>query len=379
VDAVTRTYIPLRQIKWRFVLSAFAVVLICLFFYRQLDFVANGAYRSPLLTFAEELIGCIAGLGVFPLIYSVAIRFPLLSDKWRRNVAVHLIALCLISIIHTTLIATLRAVFFPLLGLHEGYGNLLVRYPMEFAHLFIFYWAGVSLIYLFHEVRFAREREIAQARLQATLAESQLENLRLQLEPHFLFNTLNAISAVVYEDARVADEMIGRLSELLRRLLKSEHSQEVPLSREVELLRLYTHIMKARFEERLQLSFSLDESAKDALVPQFLLQPLVENCIRHGIDPGTFQAVIEIRTARVEDHLVITVRDHGTGIACDQPRSQTGIGLRNTAERLWRLYGKDQRFHFANAADGGAVAEIVIPFRLAPATRVGALAERVPA
>ena len=379
MDVATRTYIPLRQVDWRIVLSSFGVVLTCLFFYRQLDFVANGISRSPLLTFAEEAVGCAAGLAVFPLIYSVAIRFPLPSDRWRRNVAAHLGALCLISIVHTSLIAGFRAALFPVLGLRVSYGYLPVRYPMEFAHLFIFYWAGVSVIYLFHEVRFAREREVAQAKLQASLAAAQLDNLRLQLEPHFLFNALNTISAAVYEDPRVADEMLGRLSQLLRRLLKNERSQEIPLARELELLRLYAHIMKARFEERLQVTFTVGEAAQNALVPPFLLQPLVENCIRHGIDPGTFRAQIEIRAECAGDQLVLTVRDHGLGIANGEPPSERGIGLRNISERLVRLYGSSQQFQISNAEGGGAIAKIEIPFRLAAATEPSAVPEHVEA
>ncbi len=379
MDPATRTYIPLRRIDWRIVLSCFGVVLICLFFYRQLDFVANGVPRSPLLTFAEEAVGCVAGMAVFPLIYLVAIRFPLPSDHWRRNIAVHLIALCGISIVHTSLIAGFRAALFPVLGLDASYGYLPVRYPMEFAHLFIFYWAGVSLIYLFHEIRFAREREVAQAKLQASLAEAQLDNLRLQLEPHFLFNALNAISAAVYEDPRIADEMLGRLSELLRRLLKGERSQEIPLARELELLRLYAHIMKARFEERLELTFTVDEATQNALVPQFILQPLVENCIRHGIDPSTFRARIEIRAERAGDQLVLAVRDHGLGVAGGQQPSERGIGLRNINERLMRLYGDRQQFEISNAEGGGAIAKIAIPFRPAQATQASAIPEQVEA
>ena len=113
-----------------------------------------------------------------------------------------LAAVCVISVLHTTLIAIVRVIFFPLLGFgNESYGNMVARYPMEFSHFFIYYWFFAGLIYLFHEVRYAREREVRQAKLERSLAETQLQNLRLQLEPHFLFNALNAISAALYEDA----------------------------------------------------------------------------------------------------------------------------------------------------------------------------------
>jgi two-component system, LytTR family, sensor kinase len=366
VDSFPRTYVPLRNVNWRLVLGAFAVLTTCLFFYRQLDYVANGEHRSALLTFSEEGVGALAGLAVFPLVYLVAIRFPLISPRWKRNLALHFAALCLISIVHTTLIALFRTIFFPLLGLHQGYGYMRWRYPMDFAHLFIFYWLGIGLIYLFHEIRFAREREIRQAKLEAGLAEAQLQNLRLQLEPHFLFNALNAISAAIYENPRTADEMIGRLSDLLRSLLKHDRAQEIPLAREVDLLKLYARIMEVRLEDRLQLAIEIDAAAKDALVPQMVLQPLVENAIRHGADPQTFRVDVSVRAQRENGNLRIVLRDHGPGIRDGQIESG-GIGLRNTAERLERLYGNRQQFLIRNAEDGGASIEMQVPFSVAPA------------
>ncbi|MGA8028757.1 MAG: histidine kinase [Bryobacteraceae bacterium] len=360
-----RTYLGLPELNWRAVLGVFAALTTCLFFYRQLGYLANGEYRSPLLTFSEETVGAIAGFVVFPLAYLVAIRFPLLSDMWRRNLAVHLVAVCLISIVHTTVIAGLRAVFFPVLGFAKvSYGYLPWRYPMEFAHLFIFYWAGVSLVYLFHEIRFARQRELREAKLEATLSEAQLQNLRLQLEPHFLFNALNAISAALYENPRMADEMIGRLSELLRQLLKSDRSQEISLAREMELLKLYTRIMEARLEHRLKLAFQIDDAARDALVPQLILQPLVENAIQHGMDPRTFSVDIAVSAHRENGCVRLVVRDHGPGIRGGRSEG-SGIGLGNTAERLRRLYGDRQRLEIRDAEDGGAIVELQLPFHLA--------------
>jgi two-component system, LytTR family, sensor kinase len=360
--AFPRSYIPLRKVDWRIVVSLIALNTVCLFSYRQLEYVAMGHYRPPLLTLAEEAIGGMAGLIVFPLIYLVAIRFPLPSPKWRGHLAAHLLAVCLISLVHTSAIATLRIILLPVLGFKDAsYGYLPARYPMEFSHLFIYYWFAVSLIYFFHEIRFAREREVSQAKLEKNLAEAQLRNLRLQLEPHFLFNALNAISAAVYENPRTADEMIGRLGDMLRQLLKDDRSQQVSLAQEIETLQLYTRIMEARLENRLKLSIDIAEDAKQALVPQLILQPLVENAIRHGMD-SMFEVriVIEGRTER--GALYLAVRDYGMGID-DFKSLKTGIGLRNTRERLERLYGNEQSFELRNAAGRGAIAEIRVPFR----------------
>lgn len=256
-------------------------------------------------------------------------------------------------------------VLFPLFGFRDDYGALRWRYPMEFAHLFMFYWLGLAVVYLFHEVRFARERELHQAHLEASLAEAQLQALRLQLEPHFLFNALNTISATLYENRQAADEMIGRLGDLLRQLLKSDRSQEITLARELELLQLYTRIMEARLEDRLKLTLDVDETTQQAVVPQLLLQPLVENAIRHGMNPLTFEAEILVQARRQGDRLHLTIRDHGPGL--DTPvENKSGIGLSNTASRLTKLYGNWHSFEIRNADNGGAVVEIYLPFRAAP-------------
>ena len=149
-ETPARTYVPLRDVSWRIVLACFGFLQICLFFYRHLDFVANGEVRPALLTFLEELAGTIAGLAVFPICYLAAIRFPLISGRWRRNLAVHFGVVFLLSCVHTTLIAGLRVLLFRAFGFHQSYGYLPWRYPMEFAHFFMFYWIGLSVIYLFH-------------------------------------------------------------------------------------------------------------------------------------------------------------------------------------------------------------------------------------
>ena len=359
---IPRTYLKLRELNWPVVIALFAALTVCLFFYRQLDYVANGQSRPPLLTAAEEGIGALAGFLVFPLVYLAAIHFPLPSPRWRRHVLAHLAAVSLISLLHTTLIAGLRVVLFPILGFRNDYGYLPWRYPMEFAHLFIFYWLGIGLVYLFHEIRFARDHEVRQARLETSLAEAQLQNLRLQLEPHFLFNALNAISAAIYESPRIADEMIGRLSELLRQLLKQDATQEVTLAREIELLELYTRIMEARLEDRLSFSIEIEDNARQVLVPQLILQPLVENAIRHGMNLVSMRFDISVKGRLEDGRLTLAVRDHGPGLP-PPDRLTRGIGLRNTAERLERLYGKRQSVRIENADGGGTIVELRVPLR----------------
>ena len=356
-----RSYIPLRGVNWPLVAGFFGLNLVCLFFYRQLDYVASGVRRPARLTLLEETAGTTAGLLIFPLAYLAAIRFPLPAKCWRRNIMLHLLTLCGISVLHTTAIAALRALFFPLFGYENHYGYLPARYPMEFAHLFIYYWFGLSLIYFFHELRFAQQRELREARLEASLSEAKLQNLRLQLEPHFLFNALNSISAAIYDDPRSADEMIGRLGELLRQVLKNDTAQEITLEQEIELLSLYAAVMKARWEDRFEMAVSIDDSAKRALIPQLLLQPLIENSVRHGMD-DRFTVRIRIEAHCLENRLALTIRDRGPGIDPLQPVCE-GIGIRNTTERLQRLYGNRHSFTLGNAEDGGAEVKIELPLQ----------------
>jgi len=214
------------------------------------------------------------------------------------------------------------------------------------------------------------------AQLQAQLAEARLAVLSAQLNPHFLFNTLHAVSSLVERDPRGVRRMIARLSELLRVTLEGTNEQEIPLSRELELLRLYLDIMEVRFQGKLAVDVDPDDEVMDALVPSFVLQPLVENAVMHGVSKVDGEGRIELRARRVADDLVITVRDNGPGIdaqasTAGEPASHPrgpgsgGVGLRTTRARLEQLYGAEQTLSLRPAADGGTVSEVVLPYHTA--------------
>ena len=213
------------------------------------------------------------------------------------------------------------------------------------------------------------------AQLQAQLAEARLAVLSAQLNPHFLFNTLHAVSSLVERDPRGVRRMIARLSELLRVTLEGTSEQEIPLSRELELLRLYLDIMQVRFQGRLSVDSQIDDDVMDALVPNLVLQPLVENAVMHGVAKVEGAGRIEIRARRAGDDVVITVRDNGPGIdaaittdgngSLTSPRAAGGtggVGLSNTRARLEQLYGSDQHLALRRAGQTGTVAEIVLPY-----------------
>jgi two-component system LytT family sensor kinase len=181
------------------------------------------------------------------------------------------------------------------------------------------------------------------------------------LQPHFLFNALNTISSVMYEDPRTADVMLSRLSDLLRLTLKNPDAQEVTLSDELANLDAYLKVMQARFEDRLTVDFHVEPGTEDALVPQLILQPLVENSIRHGLDPRSSSVKVGVSAARSNGTLVLQVRDSGPGIGATAP--QWGIGLTNTHDRLEHLYGKRQRLALENAEGGGLLVTVEMPYR----------------
>ena len=221
------------------------------------------------------------------------------------------------------------------------------------------------------------------ARLQAQLAEARLEVLSAQLNPHFLFNTLHAVSSLGERDPRGVRRMIARLSELLRVTLEGTNEQEISLARELQLLQLYLDIMQVRFQGRLVVDQYVDNDVMDALVPNFVLQPLVENAVRHGVSKVQGEGRIELRARRVGDDVVITVRDNGPGVDLTAaPRERTepmagsgGVGLGNTRARLQQLYGSAQRLSLVRAPEGGTIAEIVVPYH----TGADLHAEAVPA
>ena len=208
------------------------------------------------------------------------------------------------------------------------------------------------------------------AQLQAQLAEARLAVLSAQLNPHFLFNTLHAVSSLVERDPRGVRRMIARLSELLRVTLEGTSEQEIPLSRELQLLQLYIDIMQVRFQGRLDIDIGVEPDVMDALVPNFVLQPLVENAVMHGVSKVEGTGTIQLRAHRSGDDVVITVSDNGPGFDSEAARARSmettggtgGVGLTNTRARLEQLYGSDQRLSLRRAGESGTVAEIVLPY-----------------
>jgi two-component system LytT family sensor kinase len=220
---------------------------------------------------------------------------------------------------------------------------------------------GIATTLRYHR-RF-REREVRAAQLEAQLALAQVQALKMQVHPHFLFNTLHAVTVLIREDPAAATRVVTRLGDLLRLTLSRATTAQVSFRRELEILTLYLEIERMRFHDRLEITYDVQSATLGALVPDLILQPLVENAIKHGVSPNAGVGRIDVHSRRDGDWLVLEIRDNGAGLAPgEQPRD--GIGLTTTKARLERLYGSRHELTFANRDEGGFVARIRIPFQL---------------
>jgi len=282
---------------------------------------------------------------------------------WRRFCAVHVPASLAVGL--AQMLAHLVLVWF-LCGPGRMPVHTLGQYlRMEFAYSYhlavLTYWIVLAALRGLESRRRLRDEQLRSALLESQLAQAQLQALRMQLQPHFLFNTLNAISALALADPLQARLMIARLSDFLRLTLEERHAPQVPLARELEFLRCYLDIQQVRFQDRLSTRLEVADDALRAAVPNLILQPLVENALRHGLlakaEPGSLQVI----GRRDGDELVLRVDDDGLGLPSDG--ASEGIGLTNTRARLAMLFGADARMELQRRDGGGTRVELRLPFR----------------
>lgn len=286
-----------------------------------------------------------------PAILYVARRWPLERGVLLRHGTIHLAAMAATAVLKLFLDRWVRALLF-------GSGGYLLFSNLAFNVLL--YWLVVGAAHGLRYYHSSRERELRASQLEARLAETRMQLLSMQLQPHFLFNTLNAISELVHEDAETADRMIAGLSELLRETLQLGGAPAVTVARELQLLGCYVDIQRARFGSRLQVTIDADASALDAAVPPLLLQTLVENAIRHGLSRRAAAGRVDVAVRRDRDTLRLTVIDDGPGL---DERRRDGVGLTNTRARLEALFGGDTTFDLANNAAGGVRVAVRAPYR----------------
>lgn len=295
---------------------------------------------------------------MFPVILWVGRRFPLGRGNWRRSLPIHIAALIIFPITHLVCYAVL---LYSLGTVEEGFG-MTVEYLFRrgFAFRVITYGLLLAISYSVDYYQKFRERELKASQFEARLAETQLQVLKMQLQPHFLFNTLHAISSLMHKNVEAADEMIARLGELLRVTLESDGVQEVPLRLELDLLQHYLDIEKIRLGDRLTVRMEIQPELYDAPVPNLILQPLVENAVRYGVAARSAGGTLEVRATESNGMLRISISDDGPGLASNL---KEGIGLTNTKTRLQQMYGSRQHFSVTSEAGKGTTVTLEIPLR----------------
>ena len=320
--------------------------------YRCLDHVARNEMPHWAGRSVEQATGYYLAMALLPWVFFVTRRFPIARTV--KSFAAHLGGVACYSLAHTSLMWGSRLILFPLSGLGSyDYGAMPTRYFMEFPSQVIHYsmWVAAYTIYQ----NWLRTKD-----LEKQLVAARLATLTHQLQPHFLFNALNAVSATIYEDRDRADRMLERISDFLRTTLKLPDSPMVPLSTELALARQYLEVMKARLEDHLQFDIQCEPSVESAQVPALVLQPLVENAIEHGQDPASGLLDVRVDAARHDGFLTIAIRDHGRGFLANKANSN-GYGLSNTKDRLITAYGDRASLKLTGDSVVGAKVELRIP------------------
>ncbi len=305
-----------------------------------------------------------------PGIFWLSRRFAIDNPDWPKHLGIHLAAALVVAVgIDFFAGWTLGIImpWHPWANFNPGSRIVNFRFLDELFIYFVVLAGGIARDFFW---RF-RERQLEAARLreqavglEARLADARLHALRMQINPHFLFNTLHAVSTLVERDPAGVRRMIARLSELLRYTLEGSGSQEVTLMEELQFLRGYLEIQRIRFQGRLEVAEFIEDETLDAKLPSMILQPLVENAVKHGVGKIDELGRIELRAYRENGTLVVSVHDNGPGIDAlpDEPLATSGVGLRNTCERLEMLYGGRDRLLLERSHLGGLIARITIPF-----------------
>ena len=309
-----------------------------------------------------ELVFSYLWLGLTPLAIWLSKSFRIEGGKRFQSLSIHFLASVMFLLSQVLLFSVISIPFgwySQLTPFWNRYFLLLLNFTPSNV---MFYWGVIVVEHALDYYQKMQERELRASQLAAQLAQSQLQVLKMQLHPHFLFNTLNAISALIRESPDEADEMVSRLGDLLRMTLETAGVQEVPFKKELEFLRHYLEIEQTRFQDRLKVELEIEPETLDGLVPSMILQPLVENSVRHGVAPRPEGGCIKIKAWRDDSLLRLEVEDDGPGLNGNSPPKER-VGLTNTRARVTNLYGDEHGLTLRNAADGGLVVSLSIPFR----------------
>ncbi len=355
--------------KWAAIIAAWALLGVIYAGPIYFETLAENMGHSAWRIFSWGILTWLAWAPLTPAMIWLARRYTFSGSEWKRSLVVHLPAFLLISAIHSAAATAITLAVQPFDQMGSSpklfWPRFLSRLLGSFGSDLLVYALVIGLCYAFDYYRKYREREFLTSRLEAQLARAQLDTLRMQLHPHFLFNTLNGIVGLVRDNKNdAAVSMLVGLSDLLRHTLEHSAKQEVELREELNFIKLYLSIQEMRFSDRFHIKLDIDPATMKALVPNLILQPLTENAIRHGISRSADSGLVGIASAVEDGHLRLTVYDNGAGLPNDwQLKGSAGIGLANTAARLQQLYDDDHQFDIRNRDEGGVEVVIRMPLK----------------
>ena len=357
------------RMRWAAIIAAWAVLGVIWAAPIYLETEAEKMGHSPWRIFSWGILLWLAWAPLTPAIVWLARRYSLIGETWKSSLFVHLPAFLLMSVIHSAAATAITLSIRPFDDMGSSpsafWPRFLSRVQGSFASDLLVYGGIVGICYALDYYRKYREREFVATRLEAQLAQAQLDSLRMQLHPHFLFNTLNSIVGLVRDNKNTAAvSMLVGLSDLLRHTLEHSAQQEIELREELNFIKLYLSIQEMRFSDRLRIELDIDPETTRAMVPHLILQPLTENALRHGIARRADSGLVGITAAVQDGHLRLTVYDDGAGLPDDwQLKGSAGIGLANTAARLQQLYDDHHQFDIRNRDEGGVEVVILMPLR----------------
>lgn len=359
---------PLR-IRPGFLLAAWTTPALLSSFQRWASSALSDRPASFWHIAAAELPGWYLWAAMTPAIFRVADRFPLTRPIRARDILAHMGAWCACLVLHATVTSIASGAFGS-----ATFGMPLARYVGLAAiswlpSTFLLYAATVGVSLWMRSIQREREREREGAAMSVQLARAELNALRSQIHPHFLFNTLNTIAILIRErETQVSARLVTQLGDVLRHVLQGTRANETSLGDEIALVSTYLEIEQVRFGSRLEVQWAVSDDVAGAEVPSLVLQPLVENALRHAIAHRTARGIVEIGARRDGDALLLWIADNGPGVSATRGAvngsSMGGVGLVNTRERLARLYPRRSSLQLQSTPDGGMRAEVRLPFRV---------------
>lgn len=358
----------IRWTKWRVVIIVWALLSLMSISQSYVDSLRFTSTPSLFVSFFWAQSVWFYWLLATPLIFWLSQRVPLRQPHRLRAIVIHILMSILFALVHIFGISVLHSLkVVPSFAANMSFWQILRVWLQSSINVeIIFYWAILGAGIAYDSYRKSRERELQAAQLEAQLGEARLQALKMQIQPHFLFNALNTIAMLIRTDEnKQAVQMVAGLGDLLRESLAHHHRPEVSLATEISFIRQYLEIEQVRFSDQLRVEFDVSEEASTATVPNMILQPLIENAVRHGITKSSAQGRLQIIARRENDWLTVEVQDSGPGLPPGwNEKENQGIGLANTRSRLRQHYGERHLFTIQNNNGAGGVLVLLrIPYQ----------------